>query len=70
MWAVWIRDQTAHFVKSDLDLHCSQKLLVSSTLRNELLSYHCGCNCTFPHTTKQFGIRKIAPLRNHSEIAL
>ena len=31
-----IRDQTAHSVQSDLDLHCPQKLLVSSSVRNGL----------------------------------
>ena len=36
MWTVWIRDQTARSVQSDLDLHCPQKLLVSSSVRKEL----------------------------------
>ena len=36
MWTVQIRDQTARSVQSDLDLHCPQKLLVSSTVRKEL----------------------------------
>ena len=36
MWTVEIRDQTAHSVQSDLDLHCPQKLLVSSTIGKEL----------------------------------
>ena len=31
-----MRDQTAHFVQSDLDLHCPQKLLASSSVRKEL----------------------------------
>ena len=37
MWTVWIKDQTAHSVQSDLDLHCPQKLLVSSlSVRKDL----------------------------------
>ena len=31
-----MRDQTAQSVQSDLDLHCPQKLLVSSPVRKEL----------------------------------
>ena len=39
MWTVWIRDQTAHSVQSDLDLHCPHtgNLLVSSTVSKELM---------------------------------
>ena len=33
---MWIRDQAAPFVQSDLDLHIPQKLLVSSSSREEL----------------------------------
>ena len=36
MWTVQIRDQTAHSVQSDLDIHCPQKLLVSSSVRKDL----------------------------------
>ena len=36
MWTVKIRDQTAGFVQSDLDLHCPQKLVVSSSVRKQL----------------------------------
>ena len=36
MWTVSIKDQTAHSVQSDLDLHCPQQFLVSSTVRKEL----------------------------------
>ena len=32
-----VRDQTAHSVQSDLDLHSPQKLLVSSAVRKELI---------------------------------
>ena len=31
MWTVWMKDQTARSVQSDLDLHCPQKILVSSS---------------------------------------
>ena len=37
MWTVQIRDQTAHSVQSDLDLHCPQKLLVSSSVRKKFI---------------------------------
>ena len=37
MWIVLIRDQSARSVQSDLDLHCPQKLLVSSSVRKELI---------------------------------
>ena len=37
MWEVYIRDQTARSVQSDLDLHSPQKLLGSSTVRKELM---------------------------------
>ena len=37
MWTVKIRDQTAHSVQSDLDLHYPQKLLVLSLVREELI---------------------------------
>ena len=30
------KDQTARYVQSDLDVHCPQKPLVSSTVRKEL----------------------------------
>ena len=36
MWTVEIRDQTAHSVQSYLNLHCPQKLLVSSSVRRKL----------------------------------
>ena len=36
MGTVWIRDQTARSVQSDLDLHIPQKPLSSSTVRGEL----------------------------------
>ena len=36
MWTVQIRDQTAQSEQSDLNLHCKQKLLVSSTASKEL----------------------------------
>ena len=32
------QDQTAHSVQSDLDLHCPTNLLVSSSVRKELIS--------------------------------
>ena len=44
MWTVRIRDQTALSVKSDLDLHYPQKLLMSSS-DEKVLQYsrkHCG----------------------------
>ena len=31
-----MKDQTAHFVQSDLDLHCPQKLLVTSSCRERV----------------------------------
>ena len=36
MCTVKVRDLTAHPVQSDLDLHCPQKLLMSSSVRKEL----------------------------------
>ena len=36
LWTVKIRNQTPRSVQSDLDLHCPQKLLVSTSLRKEL----------------------------------
>ena len=39
MWVVYIRAQTAHSVQSDLDVLCPQKLLVSSSVRKELMLY-------------------------------
>ena len=36
MWRVKIRDQTAQSVQSDPNLHCPQKLPVSSSVRTEL----------------------------------
>ena len=36
MCTVLIRDQTAHSVHSDLDLHCPQKLPVLSSVRKDL----------------------------------
>ena len=41
MWTVEIRYQTAHSVQSDLDLHCSQKILVSPSGRRELTLGDC-----------------------------
>ena len=38
MWTVWIRDQNARSLQSDLDLHCPQKLHVSSS-RKERVNY-------------------------------
>ena len=53
-WTVQIRDQSARSVQSDLELHCPQELLVSSTvgleLREHLLSglgYTGGCGGGF-----------------------
>ena len=40
MWKVYIRDQTACSVQSDLDLHSPQKLLVSSSVREELIIFY------------------------------
>ena len=37
MMTVSIGDHTAHFVHSDLDLHCQQKLHLSSSVRKELI---------------------------------
>ena len=49
MWTVYIRDQTARSVQSDLDVHCPQKLLVSSTVMKDLspssLLEHASCIC-------------------------
>ena len=48
-----IIDQTAWSVQSDLGLHCPQKILVSSTVKNEFMPfstfqlYHVG-QCTYP----------------------
>ena len=39
MWTVYIRDQTALSVRSDLDLHYPQKLLMSSSVREELKDF-------------------------------
>ena len=36
MCTVKVRDQNAHPVQSDLDLHSPQKLLMSSSVRKEL----------------------------------
>ena len=36
MWAVYIRYQTARSVQSDLDLRCTQKLQLTSTVGKEL----------------------------------
>ena len=36
-WTVQMTDQTAPSLQSDLDLHCSQKLLVSSSVRKDLI---------------------------------
>ena len=36
MWTVLIIDLTAHSVPSDLDLYCTQNLLVSLSVRKEL----------------------------------
>ena len=40
-----ITDQTAHYVQSDLDQHCPQKLLVSSSIWKELKAFE--SNTTF-----------------------
>ena len=40
MWNSVDQDQSAHFVQSDLDLHCPQKLLASSSVRKELTLNH------------------------------
>ena len=45
MWTVYIKDQTARCVQPDLDLHCPQKLLVSSTVRKELMQHFEKSNC-------------------------
>ena len=37
VWTVYMRHQTARSVQFDLDLHCPQKLLVSSTVEKELM---------------------------------
>ena len=37
MWIISIRDQTACFVQSDLDLHCPQKLLLLSSAWKKLI---------------------------------
>ena len=37
MLTMQIKDQTAQNVQSDLDLHCPQKLLVSTSVRKDLL---------------------------------
>ena len=39
MWTVQIKDQTAHSVQSDLDLHCPQKFPVWSTVGKELIPF-------------------------------
>ena len=39
IWTMWIKDQTACSVQSDLDLHCPQKFLTSSIVRKELKYY-------------------------------
>ena len=60
MWTVWIKDQTARSVQSDLDLRCPQKLLVSSTVRKELtITFH-RCFFTFYRCfqSPNFTIRK------------
>ena len=38
MWTMYIRDQTARSVQSDLDLHCPQNVFVSLAVGNELKS--------------------------------
>ena len=37
MWTVKVRDQTARSVQSDRELHCPQKLLVSSKVGKDLM---------------------------------
>ena len=37
MWTVLLRDQNARSVQSDLDLHCPPKILVSSTVRKDVI---------------------------------
>ena len=39
---MWITDQTASSVQSDLNLHSQQKLLVPSSVRKELNSWLLG----------------------------
>ena len=45
MWTVLIKDQTTHSVQSDLDLHCLQKLPLSSTVRKELYKFTYVMTC-------------------------
>ena len=42
MWTVWIRDQIACSVQCDLDLHCPQKLYVSSSVKKEFRIIFCS----------------------------
>ena len=53
MWTVYVRDQTARSVQSDLDVHCPQKLPISSTEGKELKALSLPVqtkpsNCLFP----------------------
>ena len=41
---MYIRDQTTHYVQSDLNLDCPQKPLVSTTLRKEFMPAPCVNN--------------------------
>ena len=52
MWTVWIRDQTARSVQSDLDLHSPQELFVSSTVRKTYYYYYVYSNFIFQKVTK------------------
>ena len=42
MWIVLIRDHTSRSVQSDLNLHCPQKVPVSSSVREELKDRNFG----------------------------
>ena len=46
MWTVYITDRTAGFVQSDLDLHCPQKHLMSSS---KGLTHYQTTNFSFSH---------------------
>ena len=52
MWTVQIRDQTTCFVQSDLDLHCPQKLLVSTSVKKELKPQAAKCTGKFQSVPK------------------
>ena len=59
MWTVQIKDQTARSVQSDLNLHCPHKLLVSLSLKKELM----------PSTERVYYVHKDRRLSfvNHTE---